>query len=103
MNAATKNKPASLGAGLVRKGEAAPAQALADAPTVDTPPVQSHAIELGHASSPASAGRAYHKALTVKLDKGRYTRLKLIGLETGKSSQQLIVEALDAMFRKTKL
>lgn len=38
----------------------------------------------------------YAKALTLKLDQERYQSLKMAGIRTGKSSQQILTEALDA-------
>lgn len=76
-------KAASLSAGLVaKKGAAAPASAAASTPAKT--PVQS------------STPKEYFKALTVKLDKGRYTRLKQAGLVVDKTSQEIFVEALDS-------
>ena len=78
---ATKpTKPASLGAGLVKKGQAAPAR------PEETAKVQALA-----------GGATYHKALTLKLDRRRYEALKLLGLREDKSSQELLTEALDAL------
>lgn len=42
----------------------------------------------------------YHKSLTVKLDKDRYFRLKEVGLKHDKSSQELFIEALDALLAR---
>lgn len=42
----------------------------------------------------------YHKSLTVKLDKERYFHLKEVGLKYDKSSQELFIEALDALLAK---
>lgn len=103
MNAAAKNKPASLGAGLVKKGAAVagagPAATSAQAGSLAsegaTGAVGSDATGAG-----ATAAKVYAKALTVKLDSERYMRLKLLGLERGKSSQQLLVEALDALLEQ---
>ena len=39
---------------------------------------------------------AYYKALTVKLDKDRFTKLKQAGLAADLSSQEIFVAALDA-------
>ncbi len=74
-------KPASLTAGLVaKKGEAAPV-APEVAPIV---------------TKEGAAAKDYFKALTVKLDRDRYHRLKQAGLHQDKTSQELFVEALDA-------
>ena len=74
------SKSASLTANLVaRKGEAAPASSQ-------------HVT----ASTAHHKSRDYFKALTVKLDKERYRRLKQAGLNYDKSSQEIFIEALDA-------
>lgn len=46
------------------------------------------------------APKDYHKSLTVKLDKERYFHLKEVGLKYDKSSQELFIEALDALLAK---
>jgi hypothetical protein len=101
MNAAAKSKPASLGAGLVRKGEAAPAAASTQAGSLSADAATG---AVGSDATPGAGETAakvvYAKALTVKLDSERYMRLKLLGLERGKSSQQLLVEALDALLEQ---
>jgi predicted DNA-binding protein len=48
----------------------------------------------------ASRGEGYFKALTLKLDRGRYERLKAAGYKQGKTSQQILVEALDHYLRQ---
>lgn len=83
-----KQKTASLTSTLVaKKGAAAPSapQAVIAAP------------------KPADAGPGYYKALTFKLDRTRYNKLKTLGLELDKSSQELLTEALDALLDKKKL
>lgn len=82
-------KTASLTAGLVAKGQAAPA--VAAAPAGSSP-------SAGPAPRQASrgVGAIYYKALTVKLDRRRYEALKALGLKLDKSSQEIFVEALDA-------
>ena len=78
------SKTASLTAGLVaKKGQAVPAAAAAAA-------VQ------GAAPVAPAAVLSYYKALTVKLDRGRYETLKNAGLKLDKKSQEIFVEALDA-------
>ena len=72
-------KTASLTSGLVsKKGQASPT--------------------LSPEASPATAKTPtadYYKALTVKLDRKRYERLKIMGLKLDKKSQEMLVEALD--------
>jgi hypothetical protein len=43
----------------------------------------------------ASAASDYYKALTLKLDRPRYEALKAMGLRMDRTSQQILVEALD--------
>ncbi|MHB1701713.1 MAG: hypothetical protein ACYCSN_16600 [Acidobacteriaceae bacterium] len=83
----TKPKPAALGAGLVRKGTATP-------PTPATAPPQ--AVQVATTPAPAPAAGTYYKAVTLKLDKSRYSALKTLGLREDKSSQELLTVALDA-------
>jgi hypothetical protein len=93
-------KVASLTAGLVaKKGEAVPVKITGAATRASEP--ASAAPEVPQ--SPAKvvgAGKDYFKALTVKLDKDRYLRLKQFGLSRDKTSQELFVEALDAYLTK---
>ena len=77
------SKTASLTASLVaKKGQAVPAAAAA-------------AVQ-GAAPVAPAAVLSYYKALTVKLDRGRYEMLKNAGLKLDKKSQEIFVEALDA-------
>ena len=72
------HKPSTLSAGLVAvKGQAA-AGAQPQA-------------------APATPATVYFKAMTLKVDQVRYRRLKQMGLELDKTSQQLLIEALDAL------
>lgn len=79
-------KPASLSGSLVAvKGQATSA-------AVDvTVPVPAPA-----APAP-TAGLGYLKSMTVKLDLDRFIQIKRLGLDEGKSSQALIVEAIDML------
>lgn len=115
-------KPTGLGAGLVkRKGDAAPSAAPTPEPTTapqsveatpahtqtptepEKPPVTPQSPVIAAMSAPTAdqllqrtpKGQQYHKALTLKLDAERYKALKLIGLEQGTTSQEILVEALD--------
>lgn len=72
-------KTASLTAGLVKKGQAAPA-------------AQPSLPEVPRA---ADKSVTYYKALTVKLDRERYESLKSLGVKLDKKSQEIFVEALD--------
>ncbi len=82
-------KTATLSSGLVaRKGTAVPTVTETDTEHLSsTSPIKK-----------AEAG--YYKALTVKLDKERFHKLKQAGLITDKSSQEIFVEALDAYLSK---
>lgn len=81
----TPNKPAGLTSSLVSvKG-----QAVTSALTPTAPP-------------PAAQDTGYWKSLTLKLDQRRFMQLKRIGLEEGKSSQSLLVEALDMLLNSRR-
>ena len=47
--------------------------------------------------------RAYYKALTLKVDKPRFTRLKALGVNRNLPSQALMTEALDLLFSKHRV
>lgn len=83
-------KTASLTSGLlIKKGNATPADvAQAKSKVPEAPPVDTVENK--------GKGNEYHKALTVKLDRDRYMRLKQMGLQKDKSSQEIFIEALDA-------
>lgn len=68
------------------------AKPKATKPVAPTPPAGT-AIFGGSLAIPS--GQEYHKALTLKLDKERFTRLKMLGVMTGRTSQVMLVEALD--------
>jgi hypothetical protein len=44
--------------------------------------------------------QGYFKAMTLKIDRARYQRLKQMGLDADKTSQQLLIEAVDLLFRE---
>ena len=80
------SKTASLTAGLVaKKGQAMPAASVV--------------VPDAAAAAPALVA-SYYKALTVKLDRGRYDALKSAGIKLDKKSQEIFVEALDAYLAK---
>ena len=55
-------------------------------------------------ASPASSAQiAYYKALTLKVDKDRFTKLKNLGVQRDLRSQALMTEALDLLFAKHHL
>jgi hypothetical protein len=81
-------KTASLTSGLVaKKGQATPAV---------TYPIQPQELP----ATAKTAGSAYYKALTVKLDRERYEALKTLGVKRDKKSQEIFVEALDLYLRE---
>ena len=45
----------------------------------------------------------YYKALTLKVDKDRFTKLKTLGVQKDLRSQALMTEALDLLFAKHQL
>ncbi len=106
-------KPASLTSNLlVTKGTATPAKSLD--PTEELIQ-QLNAIPVEEPEEPESEEpekfattsrwsrqppKDYHKSLTVKLDKERYFHLKEVGLKYDKSSQELFIEALDALLAR---
>lgn len=78
-------KPATLSAGLVAtKGAAKPATSALPLSMPVKPSQKAQAAQTG-----------YYKALTLKLDKSRYEALKKAGLAFDKTSQDILVEALD--------
>lgn len=83
------SKPASLSAGLIaKKGEAAP---VAAAPQ-PIPPASAPTP----AALPAPKGANTNTiAVTVRLDPDRYQALKLYGVKTRTSNQDVLVAALD--------
>lgn len=83
-------KTAHLDSGLiVRKGEAAPT--VATIPTA--PPIEP--------AGGVAKGIAGTIAVTVRLDPSRYERLKIHGVKTRQSNQQILVDALDAYLEKS--
>ena len=51
----------------------------------------------------ANAQASYYKALTLKVDKDRFTKLKNLGVQRDLRSQALMTEALDLLFTKHNL
>lgn len=83
---ATK-KTASLSSSLLVRRKSATEPSTPSAPS-----------EAGSKGAEVKAERqraTYAKALTLKLDLERYQSLKMAGIRTGKSSQQILTEALD--------
>jgi hypothetical protein len=83
-------KPGTLSAALVAtKGAAKPATAAPSPPMAAKPARKAQEAQAG-----------YYKALTFKLDRARYESLKKAGLVFDKSSQDILVEALDGYLAK---
>lgn len=90
----TQNKPTALSAGLIAvKGQAVSA-AQSTPPVVRTPSLPTPA------PTPAPA-LGYLKAMTLKLDGERYRQLKQLGLDRGKTSQELLIEAVDMLLSRS--
>jgi hypothetical protein len=63
-------------------------------------PVSGQKSSSAHAAAPKATGSDYYKALTVKLDRGRYEALKTVGMKLDRKSQEIFVDALDQYLRK---
>ena len=74
------HKPGTLTGSLV----AVKGQAMA---TVEQAPIKIVPVEV----------EGYFKAMTLKIDRQRYRRLKQMGLDLNKTSQQLLIEAVDLL------
>lgn len=68
-----------------------------------TPRTRAHDSLEGGEPPPSSAQVAYYKALTLKVDKDRFTKLKNLGVQRDLRSQALMTEALDLLFAKHHL
>lgn len=55
------------------------------------------------AESMTSSHTTYYKALTLKVDKDRFMKLKNLGVQKDLRSQALMTEALDLLFAKHQL
>jgi len=98
------SKPASLSAGLIaKKGEAAPVATVIQ-PAIPVAPIVAAPLPIPPASVPAPALAAPPAtkgantntiAVTVRLDPDRYQALKLYGVKTRTSNQDVLVAALD--------
>jgi hypothetical protein len=96
------SKPASLSAGLIaKKGEAAPVATVIQ-PVSPAAPVAAAPQPIPPASAPTPAALPAPKgantntiAVTVRLDPDRYQALKLYGVKTRTSNQDVLVAALD--------
>ena len=99
-------KTATLSGLLVsKKGTDAPRPEHPGLETAQTP-ISSLNAENDNKSSPQTLERmqgAYYKALTLKVDKARFTKLKTLGVQKDLRSQALMTEALDLLFAKHQL
>lgn len=69
-----------------------------------TPPSAAHVVS--HKTSvetPENPQGLYYKALTLKVDRDRFTKLKSLGVQRDLRSQALMTEALDLLFTKHNL
>lgn len=128
-----KSKPAPLGASLITKGSARPttestvvppppadAVPLSQAETMQLPvaelqdPVDKSKEAKVVAARVASAPRVKRddeapviigptKSMTVKIDEVTYKKLKIHGVDSGRSSQDIFVDALALYFKANKL
>ena len=86
------NKPATLSSSLVAvKGQAVATQPLPPPLGPSTPTM-----------STSVGGQGYFKAMTLKLDKERFTQIKQLGLDQNKTSQVLLVEAVDLLLSQRR-
>ena len=61
-------------------------------------------VDRKHSSETSdNAQGSYYKALTLKVDKDRFTKLKNLGVQRDLRSQALMTEALDLLFTKHNL
>jgi hypothetical protein len=120
----SKSKPSSLSPSLVTKGAAKPVSEFLSPNGTPSVPHNDHApAEVTSAEQDArstkpseknSAAKAVipekpvvaigpTKSMTVKIDEATYRTLKLHGLETGRSSQDIFLEALAGYFKQHRL
>ena len=107
----SKTKASSLSAGLIaKKGQAVPATASV-APVEDVaapPPAPAVSVEPAPQSQAQPEAKeaavipeaGYYKALTVKLNRARYEKLKTLGMRLDKKSQAIFEAALDDYLAK---
>ena len=100
---APKGRPARLADRFAQKGRAVPnAEPPAPVVTEQTPPVSTVAPEAPTATEPAAKkddiprGLEGTTALTVRLDPGRYRRVRYHTFDYDMTNQELLVYALDA-------
>jgi hypothetical protein len=115
----SKSQPAPLSAVIVRKGQATPISGVSSMPTASPAP-SGPALEAREdkitASKPTISEREESKSMaerpfvplptksmTVKVDIESYKKLKTHGMNVGKTSQDIFVEALALYFKTKKL
>jgi hypothetical protein len=87
-----------LGSTLIsRKGEASPTGSPDE---LVSPTISGDAAADATAPSSRPAGVAGTIAVTVRLDPHRYERLKIYGVRSRRSNQDLLIEALDALLKR---
>ncbi len=99
-------KTAALSGLLVsKKGTEAPRPEHPGLEAAQTPLSSLHAESRHNSSNEdlTSAQSAYYKALTLKVDKDRFTKLKNLGVQKDLRSQALMTEALDLLFAKHQM
>lgn len=94
---------------IARKGDAAPAVLSPVVPALTVPApvadsmntVDEVRVEAGRGTPAPLPARGLHGtiAVTVRLDPGRYERLKVHGARLRRTNQEILVEALDRYFR----
>jgi hypothetical protein len=99
------SKPMRLNAGLIaKKGEAAPAPVViqpvgatiaAPSQQITSPSATAQATQARLKAPPPKGGNTNTIAVTVRLDPDRYQALKLYGVKTRTSNQDVLVSALD--------
>lgn len=72
-------------------------QAVAPTLTVQAAPPAAPAVAQPAAQKVTSTGPV--RALTVKLDDNRYKQLKMLGVQESKTTQDLLVQAIDQLLR----
>ena len=93
-------KPISM-SGLVQKGQAQPVTAARGAakPQGAATVKEADAGKKPRVGMKSANGEDYYKAMTVKLTKVRYEKLKLLCLREQKSVQDFLVQAVDALLQ----
>ena len=113
-----KAKPAPLGASLIVKGGARPVEPNFTTPesvspaqkVVAQPPVEKvESVSIAPVATTTkrdempTAAIGPTKSMTVKIDEITYKKLKMHGVDSGRSSQDIFVDALGLYFKANKL